>query len=202
MILNRNTIFIIAASFLLSACSVFSPIKTDQPTSYLLNTLPKPITKKPKHRMTLIVAPPSASQIYNTTQMAYTLQSYQISYFAKNRWADTPAQMVHSLLVQTLQDMHYFYAVGMPPMSGYYDYVLNTQLLQFEQRFSGDLSQFIITLRVQLVKMGNNQIIATRQFTAVEPALENTPHGGVVAANRATTKILAQVARFCSVKLQ
>jgi cholesterol transport system auxiliary component len=130
--------------------------------------------------------------------MAYTAQPYQIAYFVKSRWADTPAQMLQSLLTQALQDTHYFYMVGASPASGYYDYVLNTQLLQFEQTFSGHGSEFYITLRAQLIKTASNQVIATRQWTVIEAAPENTPYGGVIAANRATVKMLERVAAFCS----
>jgi len=195
--LSRNTVLMVGIACLLSACSVFSPVKTEQTTAYVLNTLPSPATKKPTHKITLLVMQPTTSQVYNTTQMAYTTQPYQVAYFAKSRWADTPAQMLQSLLVEALQNTHYFYAVGMSPMLGQYDYVLNMQLLQFEQRFSGLASEIIITLRAQISKPADNAVIATRQFTIVEPALVNTPYGGVVAANKATARLLTAVRKFC-----
>lgn len=195
--LVRNIVLVIAIPFLLLACSVFSPVKTEQSTSYVLNTLPRPITKKPAHRVTLMVAQPVTSQIYNTTQMVYTAQPYQVAYFAKSRWADTPTQMLQSLLVQALQDTHYFYVVGLSPGLGQYDYTLNMQLLQFEQRFFGHSSKVFMTLRVQIIKVANNQVVATKQFSVEETAPESSPYGGVVAANQATAKTLAQVTRFC-----
>jgi len=193
----RNRILVIAILFLLSACSVFSPVKTEQTTSYVLNTLPSPVTKKPTHKITLMVTQPATSQIYNTTQMAYTMQPYQVAYFAKSRWADTPPQMLQSLLAEALQNTHYFYAVGVSPVLGQYDYVLNMQLVQFVQRFSGRGSEVLITLRTQISKPADNQVIAAKQFVIVEPAPANTPYGGVVAANKATARLLMQITRFC-----
>lgn len=190
-------LLIFACIFLLTACSVFSPVKIEQPTTYVLNTLPTPVTKKPLHHVTLLVTQPAVNEIYDTAQMAYTSNPYQVAYFAKSRWIDTPAQMLQPLLAQALQDTHYFYAIGLPPALGQYDYILNTRLLQFEQHFAGSSSQFLITLRAQIVKTINNQVIAAKQFTVVEPAFENTPYGGVVAANKAIAKILFQVTQFC-----
>ena len=36
-----------------------------------------------------------------TTQMAYSTEAYQIAYFAKNEWAETPSQMIQPLIVKT-----------------------------------------------------------------------------------------------------
>lgn len=195
--LIRNKVLVMAIACLLSACSVFYPVKTEQTTSYVLNTLPSSVTKKPTHKITLLVAQPATSQIYNTTQMAYTTQPYQVAYFVKSRWADTPSQMLQSLLTEALQNTHYFYAVGVSPVLSQYDYVLNMQLLQFEQRFSGHMSEILITLRAQISKTANGQVVAAKQFTIVEPTLANTPYAGVVAANKGTAKLLAQVTKFC-----
>ncbi len=193
----RNKLIGIAAIFLLSACSVFSPVKNEPVNSYVLNTLPKIHSHKSRHRVAVLVAQPITSEINNTTQMAYTIGQHQIAYFAKNRWADTPAQMLQSLLIQTLQNTKYFYAVESPPITAQYDYVINTQLLQFEQQFFTHSSGVVITLRVQIIKTSNDKIVAAKQFTVREPALENTPYGGVVAANQAAAKLTAQVVKFC-----
>ncbi len=193
----KNIVLILIAQFVLSGCSMFSPVKTEQTNTYVLNTLPRPVVKKPTHRISLMIMQPEASQIYETTQMAYSTQAYQMAYFGKNSWADTPAQMLQSLLVQTLQDTHYFHSVGVPSSLGHYDYVLSTQLLNFEQRFFEKSSHVVVTLRVQVIKMASNQVVAAKQFTVTEMAPQNSPYGGVVAANQAVAKMMGQVARFC-----
>ncbi|MCC2666671.1 MAG: hypothetical protein K0S63_587 [Gammaproteobacteria bacterium] len=192
----RNTIMGIIAVFLLSACSVFSPVKNEPVNSYVLNTLPKIHPQKSRHQITVLVTQPTTSDINNTTQMVYTIGQHQVAYFAKNRWADTPAQMLQSLLIQTLQNTKYFYA-ELPPALARYHYVINTQLLQFEQQFFMHSSDVVISLRVQIIKTNNDKIIAAKQFTVREPAPENTPYGGVVAANQAAAKLTAQVVKFC-----
>jgi cholesterol transport system auxiliary component len=193
----RNTIIGITIVFLLSACSFFSPVKNEPVNSYVLNTLPEIHPQKSRHRISVLVTEPTASEINNTTQMAYTIGQHQVAYFAKNRWAETPAQMLQSLLIQTFQNTKYFYAVESPPITAQYDYVINTQLLQFEQQFFKHSSDVVITLRVQVIKTNNNTIVASNQFTVREPTPENTPYGGVVAANQAAAKLTAQIVKFC-----
>jgi len=194
----RTKLIGIAAIFLLlSACSVFSPVKNEPINLYVLNTLPKIHTQKSRHPITVLVTQPTASEINNTTQMAYTIGRYQVAYFAKHRWADTPAQMLQALLVQTLQNTKYFNAVELPPVIGRYDYVINTQLLQFEQRFFTNSSDVMMIVRAQIIKTSNNKIIAAKQFTVIKPAPQPTPYGGVVAANQAAAKLSAQLVKFC-----
>src|SRR5258708_34706301 len=157
MVFIKKRAWVFFAMLLLSAC--LSPVKTDQ-TTYVINTLPSSIAKKPLHGGTLVVAQMDSNAVYNTTQMAYSTQPYQVSYFSKNSWADTPATMLQSLLIQTLQRTHYFSAVGSPSMVGHYDYVLGTQLLQFEQRFYQSSSAEIVVLRAQITNSATNRIIA------------------------------------------
>ncbi len=195
--LVKNIVLILMVQFILSGCSIFSPVKTEQTNTYVLNTLPRPVAKKHMHQINIMVMQPEASLMYETTQMAYSTQPYRMAYFGKNNWAETPSQMLQSLLVQTLQDTHYFHSVGVPSSLGRYDYVLSTQILNFEQRFFGRASEVVVTVRAQVIKVASNQVVAAKQFMVVEMAPENTPYGGVVAANQAVAKILGKVARFC-----
>jgi cholesterol transport system auxiliary component len=193
-----TTLIIIAVNLLLlPACSFFSPVKPEPTTSYMLTTLPQPVTKKATRRVTLFVSQPSTSQIYDTTQMVYQEKPFQLAYFAKNRWAAPPAQMLQLLLIQALQNTHYFYAVNAPSTAVKYDFLLNTQLLLLKQQFFTHSSRVFITLQAQIIKTANNQIIATKQFTLAVPAPENTPYGGVIAANQAVAKILTQIVSYC-----
>src|SRR5262249_9060468 len=96
----RNAI-ITFGIFLLAGCSFFSPVKTDSPNKYLLNRIPAVVPTKPTRSITLLVFAPETQPIFNTTQMAYTIKPYQIAYFSKNQWAETPTEMLQPLLVQT-----------------------------------------------------------------------------------------------------
>ncbi len=188
---------VVMLSSLLYGCSMFAPVPPVPTSNYLLNATPAPVSAAKNTQQTLLVASPQTMQAYNTTHMVYTTQPYQLAYFAKSEWADTPTQMLQPLIVQTLQNTHSFRAVVSTPFVGPYDVMLNTQLLQLQQEFLQKPSQVRMTLRAQLISGKDNHVIATKEFSALVTAPQETPYGGVIAANRATQEILRQLALFC-----
>jgi cholesterol transport system auxiliary component len=190
---------ICSAAFLLSGC--LSPIKSGPDNSYLINTLPKSTAKKREHNSILLVAPTDTVPAYNTTQMAYTNKPYQLAYFAENRWADTPTQMITPLIVEALQNSNYFRAVITPPYAGHYDYALGTQIITLKQDFTQQPAVMRLTLRAQLNRVATGQLIANKQFNITVPLQQKTPYYGVIAANQATSTMLQELTSFVTTHL-
>lgn len=188
----------IISIFLLAGCSsLLSPVKTSRITTYELTAVPDFCADRKTHPTTLLIPEPQSSPAFNTTEMAYTVRPYEISYFANNRWSDSPPVMLKSLMVQTLQNTHYFRAVVPAPFVGRYDYILSTQLLKLQQNFcKGRCSSVELVLRAQLINAATNQVIASKQFSVVQAAPYASPYGGVIAANCATKIVLREVAEF------
>ncbi len=184
----------------LSGC--FSSVKMEPPTTYLLTELPEKVVNSHQHSINVLVAPPETVAVYNTTEMAYSLRPYQIAYFGKNRWAETPSQMLQPLIVQTLQNTHHFHAVVTPPIAGHYDYILRTQLFEFTQDFTHNPAMMRIILRAQFINATSNRVVATKLISVEEPLLTNTPYSGVYAANRATVRLLKQLASMSVRKIR
>lgn len=199
--LIRNTITILSI-FMLAGCSLLSPVKVDTQNKFILNKVPDVVPARNTHSTILLVSAPEARPILNTTQMAYTIKPYQISYFSQNQWAETPGEMLQPLLVQTLQNTHYFKAIVTPPYIGHYDYTLNTQILELMQDFTHRTPTLIMTVRAQIIRFSNNQIIGTKQFSVTLPIPQGSPYGGVYAANYASALILERISVFCLDKIQ
>lgn len=178
---------------LLSSC--FSPVKFET-TTYELGSTPDVPKAKSAHPKTILVLLSDSDSIYNTTQIAYTIRPYQVSYFSKNVWADTPTNMLEPLLIQTLQNTNHYRAVVSSDYMGNYNYILSVQLLKLEQDFTTKPSVVRLSIRAQIIRAGTNQLIATKEFSTVESAQLNTPYCGVIAANRATARILGELANF------
>lgn len=192
--MNYIKYVIFCGAFLLSGC--LSPVQSDTTSTYVINTTPIHIPKKATRSATILVLQPETRPIYNTTQMAYTVKPYQVSYYARNQWAETPSQMIQPLIVQTLQNTHAFHAVVTPPYSGRYTYLLATQILKVQQNFLRCPSVFEVSVQAQLTRAATNQIIATKQFAVSVPIPHRTPYSGVIAANRATAIMLSELADF------
>lgn len=186
---------LIILSLLLPLAGCFSTVGTE-PNNYTLSSAPSVITKKSSSAV-LLVNMPQTNSAYDTVQMAYMKNPYQLSYFAKNRWAATPSQMLLPLMVQTLQNTHAYRAVVPQSVIGHVDLVLDTQLVQLQQEFFGKTSQIHLVMRAQLININTQRIMATKEFNIIEATTANNPYAGVVAADRAVSKFLQQLALFC-----
>ena len=180
---------------IVSGCGLFSPVNMDT-TKYVLNKIPGDLPKANSRAASLSVLIPETNPIYDTTQMAYTNQAYQIAYFSRNEWGETPSQMIQPLIVQAIQNTNCFSAVLSQPHFGRHTYALRTEILELTQDFTAIPATLELAMRFQLSHEATNQIIATKELSVREPMLEKTPYAGVVAANDATAKLLLEPARF------
>lgn len=195
--MKNKLILILLCGLSLTGCSMFSPVAVDDSSTYVLTTIPSNIPKHTRNSGTILVMTPDTQPAYNTTHMAYTTKKYQIAYFGRNQWAETPAQMLLPLIVQSLQNTQYYRAVAVSPYMGRAEYLLTTQIIKLQQNFVMRSPSVEFYLRAQLTRLSSNQVVATKQFTIVTPIREHTPYGGVLAANEATGKLLASLTNFC-----
>jgi cholesterol transport system auxiliary component len=128
--------------------------------------------------------------------MAYTTQAYQVAYFSRNEWAETPSQMIQPLIVKTLRNTHYFSEVLSPPYFGRYTFALRTEILELKQDFTSEPAMLQLAMRFDLSREATDQVIATKELSVREPMMERNPYAGVVAANEAIAKVLRELARF------
>ncbi len=179
----------------LPGCSVLPP-PAEESQKAVIATIPADVPQGMVHTTTLLVFPPDTRPLYDTTQMAYTAKPYQVDYFSRHEWGETPSQMLLPLLVKTLENTHSFSAVLTPPWRGPYSYALRTEILELTQDFTENRATLILSLRLLLSEGATGKIIATRNVSVREPMQAKTPEAGVDAANRAAATALQQTARF------
>lgn len=196
MLLIIRFIVIVTSLIFISACSIFSSVKTTEQNTYVFNKLPhiQPATKHT--HLTLLVKSTSANSIYNTKNMAYISKPYQVAYFVNNRWADRPADMLMPLLIQALQNQGYYQAIVTSAYNSNYDWVLTINLLELQQNFLTHPSTIHLTIQAELLNAKSRKIITSRQFSIIEPTTEMTPYGGVIAANNAVAKLIDNLVLF------
>ena len=192
-----KNILLIIFIFSLSSCSLFPPVKADDSTNYIFNRIPCNVIQYKRHHITLYVAPIESDPVYDTDNMAYSTHPYIIEYFAKSKWADSPARLLKPLVLKTLQDTNHFKAVTSSPTAIRYDYILNLKVVELNQVFYRRTSCERFILHAEIVNARTGKIIATREFKVVKPAVYRSPYGGVAAANRAVEDALSQLAYFC-----
>jgi cholesterol transport system auxiliary component len=186
---------IIVAVMILALSSCFSPVKISNADQYVINCLPASIVNQYANRNkgVILIAAPEVRPIYNTNRMAYTKALFKIDYFSQSEWAETPAQMVQSLLVNGLSKTGGYKAVVTPPFSAHYDYMLNSSIERFHERLAPGIPTFEVAIRVQLINANTNKVVASELLSAYVPHRYTTPYSTVIAANKAMTSILRQV---------
>lgn len=188
-----NLALLLATCGLLASCS---PIKTAITNQYKLESFStKKMAVKQTH-LSLLVSQPDAIAGYQTEQMLYTNKPFELTNFAHNAWISSPANMLYPLIIQSLQQSHYFYAIASGPDADKTDYRLDTQLFELQQNFLTKPSMVQLVAKIVLTHIPDNRVVSSRIITQRVPCPQDTPYGGVIAANQATAAFTATLSDF------
>jgi cholesterol transport system auxiliary component len=188
------------AFIIFSSACVLGPSETGAPRSYFLN--PEISWKNPHGygerigTTVLLITQPKAQAGFETERMAYLLRPYELNYFAFNQWSDSPARMLHRVMVENLDKTGLWRAVLQTPGTVPTEYRLDSDNLILEQQFFARPSRVRLALRAQIIDVKKQTILATQYFEVFEVAASDDPYGGVLAANQAAEKLLIEIAAW------
>lgn len=191
---------------LLGACGVLTPNQESQRAFYALDGTgvvdirTPPLTPLPVSiaAPTLIINPPHAAAGFDSRRIIYVREPHRLEYFANSEWADTPARMIAPLIVAALEKTTSFRAILLTPSAAVGDLRLDVEIVRLQHEFDRSPSQVRFTLRAYLIDTETRQVLAREEFDESVPALQDTPYGGVIAANGAVRKVMARLAVFCA----
>jgi len=181
----------------LAGCRLLAPPGAAPPSQFVLapgrgSAAPRDLTAQ-----TIEIAPPGARPGFDGSRMAYVTRPYEIQFFARHQWVETPARMLAPLLGEALERGGHFRAAqggqSIAPALR-----LETEIIALQQEFSAHPSQVRFTLRARLLAGLERRVLATAEFEAVEPSPSEDPYGGVIAANRAVARVLDEIAKWCA----
>jgi len=182
---------------LVSACAL-GPVETSAPRTYFLN--PEISWKNPRaagartRAAVLLITQPRAQAGFDTARMAYLLRPYEVNYYAFNQWVDTPARLLHRIMVENLDKSGLWSAVLQIPSALQAQYRLDCNDLILEQQFFSRPSRARLALRAQIVETISQKLLASRYFEYLEDAPTDDAYGGVLAANHAAVKLITEMA--------
>lgn len=188
----------------LVSCSSILPKAPIQPTLYVLDTMPGitagvvvPYNANVNpNAPTLTVTTPVAAAGFGGIHIIYQRQAHELEHFALSQWIDTPAQMLTPLIVRTLENSGAFRAVVRGSTSAASELRLDTEIIRLQHEFNVSPSQVRFTLRAVLVDTTTRRVIAAREFEASVASPSEDTAGGVIAANQAVQRVLAELAKF------
>ena len=150
----------------LTACT---PVKIPNVNPYQLSAYSKKHWPNATMRHTILVVLPEAAGGYQTSSMLYVQKPFSLKAFTKHTWVDSPASMLHPLLIESLQRSSYFQAIASIAYSEPIEYRLDTQLLKLQQNFVKKPSVIEFSAKVLLTRMDKNQILVSRIFNLEMP---------------------------------
>jgi len=165
-----------------------------RPADVQAPSAPSPAASGP----TLIVSVPRAAAGFDTSKIVYLRRPLEIEYFAYSQWVETPPNMLAPLMVRAIERTGAFHAVLRAPTSATGQLRLDTELIRIQQDFSARPSHVTLTLRAVLIDTATREVVASREFDANVQSPSDDPYGGVIAAQRATGQVLAELAAFCA----
>jgi cholesterol transport system auxiliary component len=193
----KRTLAAALLTLLVAGCAALQPPRTEAPTIYLLDARPAALGEHVRRELVLAASSPRSRPGFDTAQIAYVRQPHELDYYAKHRWADSPAHMLAPLVAQALEQSGSFRAVvqGSNPVPA--DLRLDTELVRLQHDFGTQPSRVQLTLRAQLVDVGARKVLAVQVFDEFESAASEDAYGGVIAANQALARVLGQLVDFC-----
>jgi cholesterol transport system auxiliary component len=144
----------------------------------------------PRADWQLVVEEPTAPNAINTDRMAIRPSYLQIQYLPEVKWTDRAPALVQTLLVESFENSGRIVGVGRRAIGLTGDYVLSSELREFEAVKDGAATKVVVRLVLKLVRQSSGGIIAsTTAEQAVESATDQ-PADIVIAFDAALGKVL------------
>ena len=177
-------------------CTLLQPVRTESPSLFTLEGTSESPPLRDAVPQPLVIAVPQARPALDSARIVYVSRTYEVRFFAKSQWVDTPARMLAPLLIQALGASSRFEPVrsGAGVAAALR---LETEITTLQQEFIVAPSRVRFTLRAQLVDVADHRIVATTDLEAVEESPSDDPYGGVVAANQAVHRLLRELTTWC-----
>ena len=184
-------LFIFMGFLCLTGCHLFSPVPYQPHYSYELNALP-PIDRAHFKKENIFVPSVRAVPQLETNAMLYTVCPYEVRKFVYHNWVAPPASMIQNLLLQTLARQKF---CVISASAVHTNVKLEVELLTLQQEFCGCHSQIHLRALVKLINYQTAVCLSTHIFDVKVPTAQPTPYCGVIAANQAVKRLLAEIVR-------
>nr|WP_298689084.1 ABC-type transport auxiliary lipoprotein family protein [uncultured Dongia sp.] len=166
---RRHLLVLGGGSLLLAACGVIPEVNTPL-NLYSVSPKVAPVDNPPALNWQLVVAEPKAGADLATNRIALTRAANRIEYFAEGVWADAAPALVQSKLIEAFEDVVPQLAVGRDSAGLKPDYILQSELRDFQASYAGGGGEAVVRVTAKLVKMPERRIVSSISAEARKPA--------------------------------
>lgn len=166
---RRHLLALLGGSAALAACGVIPEVNAPL-NLYSLSPAVTPIENPPALDWQLVVAVPAAGADLNTNRIALSRAANRIEYFADGVWSDAAPALVQSTLIEAFETAVPRLAVGRDAAGLKPDYILQSDLRDFQATYSGANAEAVVKIAARLVKMPERRIMGSIVAEARQPA--------------------------------
>jgi cholesterol transport system auxiliary component len=184
--------FLVLSAAGLAGCGIVPDV--NKPLT-LYTVKPKLAVDPPPARVNwqLVVAEPSAERDIDTTRIALTRTPNVIEYFADGNWSDTAPRMVQAKMIEAFESTNAIVAVGRDAAGLRADYILQSDLRDFQADYAGGAATAHVRLIAKLVQMPDRRITRTVGAEASAPAAGKDLAAIVTAFEQALGQVLSKI---------
>ncbi|HEY0302467.1 MAG TPA: ABC-type transport auxiliary lipoprotein family protein [Rhizomicrobium sp.] len=197
--LDRRAVLVAGVSTLgLSACSGIIGPPEPSPLYMLSPALPPAGGALAPWQLSVVL--PEAADSIDTTRIVLVHQTGQLDYFADSSWQDRLSFLVQAALVEAFESSGRVTGVGRDTQGLRSDYLLLTDIRNFEARYAVDDTPPTVEVRLAVKLIGaRSRAIAQSLIAQAEvPAVQNNVPSIVAAFNQALADVLAQIVNWAA----
>lgn len=172
--IGRSVVLLCAAAFVLTGCAVKLPGSGTPPRIFVLSPKSTFDENLPVVDWQLLIDAPIAAAGLNSSRIALRQSQIELQYFANAAWTDAAPKMVQRLMIESFENSDKIVSVGRQAVGLRADYILSTELREFQAEYegkdSGAAPDVRIRINTKLVKMPQRTIVASKTYDYLIPA--------------------------------
>lgn len=175
--INRRTLLVGlgGSALMLGGCGVL-PALSEPTDLYTLTPKTSFGDPLPKVNWQLIIELPVAAAGLDTSRIALQRTPYTLEYYARAAWTDNAPAMVQTLIIESFESTGSILAVGREAIGLRPDFILKTDLREFQAIYFDSDSPaptILVRMNAKLVQMPERRIVASFTFSQQVPAASN-----------------------------
>jgi cholesterol transport system auxiliary component len=185
---------LLIAAFALSGCSGLLGPSNPPAQIYMLEPAFTAPPDAPASSAQLAIGSPDVANVLDTLRIALN-RGQIMDYYADAQWTDNTPRLLQSLFVEAFEKSGKIGSVERDSDGMHADYILETELRDFEAHYDGDSGAptIVVNIVAKLVTSDRRNVVATFDTNKTALASQNSVPAVVAAFNQATGAALEDV---------
>ena len=186
-----------------TGCSGLVPGQGPPPDLYRLSPKSTFRDDLPNVDWQMVLETPLADASLNTTRIGLQQSPARMEYYAKSGWTDRAPLMIQTLMIESFENSHKIVAVGREAVGLRSDFVLKTELREFQAiYYEGLPPKAWVAINAKLVRMPRRTIVGSESFSFRSDAAADNLDDIVAAFDRSLGKCLRRLVEWTLIRGQ